>query len=46
MIKSIDEAIRIIKTTMLNNTDTHFPYFFIVGAGISVPEIPASKGII
>lgn len=46
MIKNIDEAIRIIKTTMSNNTDGFFPYFFIVGAGVSVPEIPAAKAII
>ncbi len=47
MIKNLDEAIRIMKATMLNNdTNTYFPYFFIVGAGISVPEIPSSKDII
>ena len=45
MIKSVDEAIRIIKNTNQNKT-IKYPYFFIVGAGISVPEIPAARDII
>lgn len=47
MVKHLEQAIRIIKTTMDNNrNDAHFPYFFIVGAGISLPEIPSSNGIV
>ncbi len=35
----LDYAIRIIKATMKNHSnESFFPYFFIVGAGISVPE--------
>ena len=43
----LDYAIRIIKATMKNHSnESFFPYFFIVGAGISVPEIPAAYEII
>ena len=43
----LDYAIRIIKATMKNHSnESFFPYFFIVAAGISVPEIPAAYEII
>ena len=48
MIKNMNKAMITIKTTMKNHQhdDTVFPYFFIVGAGISTPEIPTSNSII
>ena len=29
-----------------HKNDAYFPYFFIVGAGISVPEIPSASKIV
>ena len=47
MIINLTEALKIIKNTVnLHKDDTTLPYFFIVGAGISYPEIPTAKGII
>lgn len=47
MTHDLDYALRTIKTTMyLHRNNPYFPYFFIVGAGISVPEIPAASGIV
>lgn len=47
MFKNLNEVIQTIKLTKNNHKeDLVFPYFFIVGAGISVPEIPTSKQII
>lgn len=40
---NLNEAINLIKTTVDLNLN---PYFFVVGAGISVPEIPLSGKII
>lgn len=41
------EALKIIKSTIkLHSNDPTFPYFFIVGAGISCPEIPTAKNIV
>lgn len=47
MIKNLEEAVRVIKFTIERNPnkDNH-PYFFIVGAGISAPEIPTAQSII
>ncbi len=48
MIQNMNKAIITIKTTMSNHQKSSavFPYFFIVGAGISAPEIPTSNTII
>ena len=47
MTHDLDYALRTIKATMyLHRNNPYFPYFFIVGAGISVPEIPAASGIV
>lgn len=47
MIQNIDQALRIIKSTMFHHKNSsYFPYFFIVGAGISVPEIPSASRIV
>ena len=47
MIQSLDQALRIIKSTMFHHkSNAYFPYFFIVGAGISVPEIPTASAIV
>ncbi len=40
---NLTEAINLIKTTVDLNSN---PYFFVVGAGISVPEIPLANEII
>lgn len=43
----MDRALHTIKSTMYHHkNDAYFPYFFIVGAGISVPEIPAASKIV
>lgn len=46
----LKKAINIIWETMIitkeQNVNNSFPYFFIVGAGISTPEIPSARGII
>ena len=47
MIKDLDYAMRVIKTTMQNQTvELCYPNYYIVGAGISVPELPSASGII
>lgn len=47
MIQNIDKALQTIKSTMYHHKNSaYYPYFFIVGAGISVPEIPAASKII
>lgn len=47
MIQNIDQILRTIKSTMhLHKNCAYFPYFFIVGAGISVPEIPCASKIV
>ncbi len=47
MKMNLDQALRVIKSTLFHNEgSSYFPYFFIVGAGISVPEIPAASRII
>lgn len=47
MIMNLNQALRVIKSTLFHNQGSnYFPYFFIVGAGISVPEIPAASKII
>ena len=44
---TLDEGIQIISDTVeLLNDKNNFAYFFIVGAGISVPEIPTASKII
>ena len=47
MFQNIDQVLRTIKSTMYHhNNSAYFPYFFIVGAGISVPEIPTASKIV
>ena len=47
MIHNLEKALYIIKSTMHHHkSDTYFPYFFIVGAGVSVPEIPSASKIV
>lgn len=47
MKMNLDQALRVIKSTLFHDEGSnYFPYFFIVGAGISVPEIPAASKII
>lgn len=44
---NLTEALKIIKNTVkLHENDSTLPYFFIVGAGISCPEIPTAKSIV
>lgn len=43
----LEKGIQIISNTIsLLNDDADYPYFFIVGAGVSVPEIPTASDII
>lgn len=47
MIQNLEKALHIMKSTMHHHkSDAYFPYFFIVGAGISVPEIPSASKIV
>ena len=47
MIQSLEKVLHVIKSTMHHHSsDAYFPYFFIVGAGVSVPEIPSSAKIV
>lgn len=47
MIQNLEKALHVIKSTMHHHSnDAYFPYFFIVGAGISMPEIPSASKII
>ena len=47
MTKDLDYAIRVIKATIQDHSpEVCYPYFFIVGAGISAPEIPIASEII
>lgn len=47
MIISLKRAINLINSTIqLHNSNHILPYFFIVGAGISAPEIPLSREIV
>lgn len=47
MTKDLDYAIRVIKSTIQDHSpEVFYPYFFIVGAGISAPEIPIASEII
>lgn len=46
MQKNIDDAINLITSTIKLNREDKSPYFFIVGAGISMPEISSSTQII
>lgn len=47
MIQNLEYALRTMKATMHHHdNDAYFPYFFIVGAGISVPEIPSASKIV
>ena len=47
MIQNLEKALYVIKSTMHHHKkDTYFPYFFIVGAGVSVPEIPSASKIV
>ncbi len=47
MIQNLDKALHVIKSTMHHHSsDAYFPYFFIVGAGVSVPEIPSASKIV
>ena len=47
MIRNLEQALHVIKSTMHHHkSDTYFPYFFIVGAGVSVPEIPSASKIV
>lgn len=44
---NLNEAVQIISDTIfLQDSSQDFPYFFIVGAGISMPEIPSASKII
>lgn len=44
---TLDKAVNLIGSTLYLHNDSYtLPYFFIVGAGISAPEIPLSDGII
>lgn len=48
-VVSLKEAINMIWETIMISREQEssiFPYFFIVGAGISTPEIPSANGII
>ena len=47
MIKDLDYAIRVIKASIQDHSpEVCSPNFFIVGAGISAPEIPIASEII
>lgn len=47
MLYDLESALHIIKSTMHHHKKSeYFPYFFIVGAGISVPEIPTASKIV
>lgn len=47
MVQNLEQALHTIKSTMYHHkNDAYFPYFFIVGAGISVPEIPSASKIV
>ncbi|MBR3978641.1 MAG: SIR2 family protein [Oscillospiraceae bacterium] len=47
MVQKLEQALHTIKSTMYHHkSDAYFPYFFIVGAGISVPEIPSASKIV
>ncbi len=47
METNLTEVLKIIKSTVkLHETDSTLPYFFIVGAGISCPEIPTANRIV
>jgi len=44
---SVERAVNLIDATIqLHKEDQILPYFFIVGAGISAPEIPLASGIV
>lgn len=44
---SVEKAVNLIDATLqLNKSERNLPYFFIVGAGISCPEIPLAGGIV
>ena len=47
MLQNLDQTLRVIKATVHNHKDDIIPpYFFIVGAGISSPEVPLASRII
>ena len=47
MVQKLEQALHTIKSTMYHHqNDAYFPYFFVVGAGISVPEIPSASKIV
>ncbi len=47
MTQNLDQTLQTIRATMyLHKNNAYFPYFFIVGAGVSVPEIPSASKII
>lgn len=47
MVQKLEQVLHTIKSTMYHHkNDAYFPYFFIVGAGISVPEIPSASKIV
>ena len=47
MKTTLYESLKVIKNTIkLHIDDPTFPYFFIVGAGISCPEVPTANNII
>lgn len=47
MLYDLESALYVIKSTMYHHKNNeYFPYFFIVGAGISVPEIPTASEIV
>ena len=47
MIQNLEKVLHTIRSTMYHHrSDAYFPYFFIVGAGVSVPEIPSASKIV
>lgn len=47
MLYDLERVLNTIKSTMHHHkNNAYFPYFFIVGAGISVPEIPTASKIV
>lgn len=43
---SVEKAVNLLDSTLSLHRGSAPPYFFIVGAGISAPEIPLASGIV